>query len=85
MNLTNWNVKVSDVDLVIITPVNWRVLLSLHKQTLINHSLLFMTDFTRLKLVQGKKEDATNKENDAGQDNDMTANYDAQDDRDVVF
>ena len=44
-----------------------------------------MTDFTRLKLVQGKKEDATNKENDAGQDNDMTANYDAQDDRDVVF
>jgi len=50
-------------------------------------------DFTRLKLVQGKKEgvqipvhDATNKTSNLNiKDNDITANFDAQDDEDVVF
>jgi V-type H+-transporting ATPase subunit D len=50
-------------------------------------------DFTRLKLVQGKKEEQEeeqNKENtpvatDAGKDTDITAAFDAQDDEDVVF
>lgn len=51
-------------------------------------------DFTRLKLVQGKKEedtenvgDATNKMSklDINQDKDITATFDAQDDEDVVF
>jgi len=50
-------------------------------------------DFTRLKLVQGKKEEQVeeqNKENkpvavDAGKDTDITAAFDAQDDEDVVF
>ncbi len=50
--------------------------------------LLSSTDFTRLKLVQGKKEEEeANKENlkDNGKDTDITANFDAQDDADVVF
>jgi len=46
-------------------------------------------DFTRLKLVQGKKEEEeANKENaptNAGKDTDITAEFDAQDDADVVF
>lgn len=57
-----------------------------------SHSLFFIVfvfkDFTRLKLVQGKKEDDL-KENipvkNSGKDNDITANFDAQDDADVVF
>lgn len=45
-------------------------------------------DFTRLKLVQGKKEQAEILERAAAAERkeaDMTANYDAQDDEDVVF
>jgi len=45
-------------------------------------------DFTRLKLVQGKKEDVeADKENTNanGKDTDITADFDAQDDADVVF
>ena len=44
-------------------------------------------DFTRLKLVQGKKEDDMpddSKKSDQ-KDNDITAQFDAQDDEDVVF
>ena len=50
---------------------------------------IFFIDFTRLKLVQGKKgEENEEKENtpyNAAKDNDITAQYDAQDDADVVF
>jgi hypothetical protein len=50
---------------------------------------MFFIDFTRLKLVQGKKgEENEEKENtpyNAAKDNDITAQYDAQDDADVVF
>lgn len=47
-------------------------------------------DFTRLKLVQGKKEDDIPKENNSANDNkkgdeDITAAFDADDDADVVF
>jgi len=53
----------------------------------INHCIFL--DFTRLKLVQGKKgEENEEKENtpyNAAKDNDITAQYDAQDDADVVF
>lgn len=43
-------------------------------------------DFTRLKLVQGKKEDDIPKPTAAKtKDNDITAQFDAQDDEDVVF
>ena len=52
-------------------------------------SHLFL-DFTRLKLVQGKKEDDIPKENNSANDNkkgdeDITAAFDADDDADVVF
>lgn len=58
--------------------------------------LCWFIDFTRLKLVQGKKQDelkenvvnnATNKMKnlDINKDKDITANFDAQDDEDVVF
>ena len=46
-------------------------------------------DFTRLKLVQSKKEDAEKEEkeklNEKSNDEDITAQYDAQDDPAVVF
>lgn len=47
-----------------------------------------MKDFTRLKLVQGKKGNEDGKENtpdNGAKDNDITAEFDAQDDADVVF
>ena len=53
--------------------------------------ILSSLDFTRLKLVQGKKEDEEalamkeNKVVDYGKDTDITADFDAQDDADVVF
>lgn len=45
-------------------------------------------DFTRLKLVQGKKQDDmpdSSKPSSSDKDNDITAQFDAQDDEDVVF
>merc|ERR1712127_757970 len=49
-------------------------------------------DFTRLKLVQGKKEEQVGtseakevKKVEVSKDEDITANFDAQDDEDVVF
>ena len=57
-------------------------------------SVPFVLDFTRLKLVQGKKEDEqiqkkelseSKGENMKENDEDITAAFDAQDDEDVVF
>jgi len=48
--------------------------------------MLFI-DFTRLKLVQGKKDSdiPTESSKPVDADNDITAQFDAQDDEDVVF
>ena len=51
------------------------------------HCFCFL-DFTRLKLVQGKKQDDmpdSSKPSSSDKDNDITAQFDAQDDEDVVF